>query len=68
VERDRRQWRLGKPAWLVQGQVGVSWQITPRALFAALADHNRSAAERAFDAMMTMEKFDIATIEAARRG
>jgi predicted 3-demethylubiquinone-9 3-methyltransferase (glyoxalase superfamily) len=47
---------------------GVSWQITPRALFAALADHNRSAAERAFDAMMTMKKIDIATIEAARRG
>lgn len=28
----------------------------------------RLAAKRAFDAMMTMKKIDIATIEAARRG
>lgn len=47
---------------------GVSWQITPRALMAAIADPDRAAAKRAFDAMMTMGKIDIATIEAARRG
>jgi len=47
---------------------GLSWQITPRALTAALADPDRAAAKRAFDAMMTMGKIDIATIEAARRG
>jgi hypothetical protein len=29
---------------------------------------DRAAAKRAFDAMMTMKKIDIATIEAARRG
>ena len=47
---------------------GLSWQITPRALLAAITDPDRAAAKRAFDAMMTMGKIDIAAIEAARRG
>jgi predicted 3-demethylubiquinone-9 3-methyltransferase (glyoxalase superfamily) len=47
---------------------GLSWQITPRALMAAMADPDPAAAQRAFAAMMTMGKIDIATIEAARRG
>jgi predicted 3-demethylubiquinone-9 3-methyltransferase (glyoxalase superfamily) len=47
---------------------GLSWQITPRALSAAIADPDRAAAKRAFDAMMDMKKIDIAAIEAARRG
>ena len=47
---------------------GLSWQITPRALTAAITDPDRAAAKRAFDAMMQMTKIDIAAIEAARRG
>ena len=47
---------------------GLSWQITPRALTAAIADSDRAAAKRAFEAMMQMRKIDIAAIEAARRG
>ena len=47
---------------------GLSWQITPRALTAAITDRDPKAAKRAFDAMMTMKKIDIATIEKARRG
>ena len=47
---------------------GLSWQITPRALMAAIADPDRAAAKRAFEAMMQMGKIDIAKIEAARRG
>ncbi len=47
---------------------GLNWQITPRALTAAITDPDRVAAKRAFDAMMTMRKIDIAVIEAARRG
>lgn len=46
---------------------GLSWQITPRALMAAITDPDRAAAKRAFEAMMQMGKIDIATIEAARR-
>ena len=47
---------------------GVSWQITPRALMAAITDPDPVVAKRAFDAMMAMGKIDIAAIEAARRG
>ena len=47
---------------------GVSWQITPRVLLAAVTDLDQAAAKRAFEAMMTMKKIDIATIEAARQG
>lgn len=46
---------------------GVSWQITPVALTAAIADVDPAVAKRAFDAMMQMKKIDIAAIEAARR-
>jgi len=47
---------------------GLSWQITPRVLVAAITDPDRAAAKRAFDAMMTMGRIDIAAIVAARRG
>lgn len=46
---------------------GLSWQITPRALTDALAAGGAEAG-RAFQAMMTMRKVDVAAIEAARRG
>ena len=46
---------------------GLSWQITPRVLTDALAVGGAEA-KRAFDAMMTMRKIDIAAIEKARRG
>lgn len=49
-------------------QWGLSWQITPRALMAAISDPDPAAAKRAFNAMMDMTKIDIAMIEAARRG
>lgn len=47
---------------------GLSWQITPIALTKAFTSPDRAAAKRAFEAMMTMGKIDIATIEAAVRG
>lgn len=46
---------------------GVSWQITPRVLTEAMAAGGDEA-KRAFDAMMTMQKIDVAAIEKARRG
>ena len=46
---------------------GVSWQITPRVLTEALAAGGDEA-RRAFEAMMTMRKIDVAAIEKARRG
>ena len=46
---------------------GLSWQIIPRALTAALAAGGAEAM-RALQAMMAMQKIDVATVEAARRG
>jgi predicted 3-demethylubiquinone-9 3-methyltransferase (glyoxalase superfamily) len=47
---------------------GFSWQITPRVLLEANNNPDKAAARRAFEAMMTMRKIDIATIEAALNG
>ncbi len=47
---------------------GISWQITPVQLTRAWTHPDRAAAKRAFDAMMTMKKIDIAAIEAAVAG
>ncbi len=46
---------------------GLSWQITPRMLTDALAAGGAEA-QRAFQAMMSMKKIDVAKIDAARRG
>ncbi|CAM0998977.1 3-demethylubiquinone-9 3-methyltransferase [Rhodanobacter sp. Root179] len=47
---------------------GVSWQISPRMLIAAVTHPDPAVARRAFEAMMKMGKIDIAAIEAAVRG
>ena len=44
---------------------GLSWQISPRVLTDAVTHPDPAVAKRAFDAMMTMKKIDIAAIEAA---
>ena len=46
---------------------GLSWQITPRVFTDALAAGGEKA-RRAFDAMLTMKKIDIAALEAAQLG
>lgn len=47
---------------------GFSWQITPRLLLECVNSSDRAAAKRAMDAMMTMQKIEIAGIEAAYKG
>lgn len=47
---------------------GIHWQITPVAMIEAFKNPDRAIAKRAFEAMMTMGKIDIAAIEAAVRG
>lgn len=47
---------------------GVSWQISPIVLTQAISSSDPAIAKRAFEAMMTMTKIDIAAIEAAIRG
>jgi len=47
---------------------GLSWQITPRVLTEAFTSPDKALAKRAFEAMMTMRKIDVAAIEAAVAG
>jgi predicted 3-demethylubiquinone-9 3-methyltransferase (glyoxalase superfamily) len=47
---------------------GFSWQITPRILLEANNSPDKAAAKRAFEAMMTMGKIDVAKIESALKG
>ena len=46
---------------------GFSWQIVPRVLIDAF-NQGGEPAKRAFEAMMTMKKIDVAKIEAAIKG
>jgi predicted 3-demethylubiquinone-9 3-methyltransferase (glyoxalase superfamily) len=52
--------------WL-KDRFGLSWQIVPRQLLAAITGSDRAAAKRAFEAMMPMKRIDIAAIERAMR-
>ena len=56
----------GECGWC-KGKWGINWQITPRVLTDAMAKGG-NVAKRAFKAMMTMGKIDVAKIEAAVRG
>jgi predicted 3-demethylubiquinone-9 3-methyltransferase (glyoxalase superfamily) len=53
--------------WL-KDRFGLSWQVTPRQLIEATTSPDRAAAGRAFQAMMTMKKIDVAAIEKAFKG
>ena len=46
---------------------GFFWQITPRLLLDLTTSSDRDKAKRAFEAMMTMTKIDLAALEAAAR-
>jgi len=50
--------------WL-KDRWGLSWQIVPKPAMALLSSPDRDVARRAFQAMMTMRKIDIAAMEAA---
>ncbi|MBB1262324.1 VOC family protein [Streptomyces alkaliterrae] len=50
--------------WL-KDRYGVSWQIEPKRLFELLADPDPALVARVTEAMLTMKKIDIPTLEAA---
>jgi predicted 3-demethylubiquinone-9 3-methyltransferase (glyoxalase superfamily) len=50
--------------WL-KDRFGVSWQIVPKQLFSLLNHPNPKKAKRALDAMLTMQKLDLAALENA---
>lgn len=53
--------------WLVD-KFGVSWQIVPRQLGDMLADGDKAKSTRAMQAMMGMQKLDLAKLKAAFDG
>ena len=57
----------GRCSWLTD-RFGVSWQIVPRVLIDSLMSDDQAAAGRAFQAMLTMNKIDVAGVKAALRG
>ena len=52
--------------WLVD-KYGLSWQIVPTALFKVMSDPDPKKVNRALQAMLQMDKLDIAQLEAAAR-
>ena len=60
----------GQPSqcgWL-KDKFGLSWQVTPTKLLEMVTSSDKAKAGRAMGAMMTMNKIDIARIEAAYEG
>lgn len=60
----------GKPnqcGWL-DDRFGVTWQVIPTALPRLISDPDPEKAKRAIDAMMTMQKIDVAKLERAHAG
>ena len=57
----------GRPSdcgWL-KDKFGVSWQIAPKVLLRLIGDPDAEKASRAMQAMMTMQKINIAELERA---
>jgi predicted 3-demethylubiquinone-9 3-methyltransferase (glyoxalase superfamily) len=60
----------GKPTqcgWL-EDRFGLSWQVIPTALMKLLGDKDRAAAGRAMQAMLKMQKIDVAGLQRAFDG
>lgn len=57
----------GRCGWL-KDKFGVSWQIIPTALGKLMGDKDRAKAGRVMQAMMTMNKIDIAGLQKAYDG
>ena len=59
----------GQPSqcgWLTD-KYGVSWQVVPRAMLELLNTADSAASQRAFAALMTMTKLDLAAMQRAYR-
>ena len=54
----------GVCSWL-KDKFGLSWQVQPRRLIQLLGDPDKAKASRVMNAMMEMDKIDVATLEKA---
>ncbi|CAN5920052.1 VOC family protein [soil metagenome] len=59
--------KASKCGWLVDG-FGLSWQIIPRQLMELMSDPDPVKSQRVVQAMLGMQKLDIAALERAHRG
>jgi predicted 3-demethylubiquinone-9 3-methyltransferase (glyoxalase superfamily) len=57
----------GPCGWL-KDRFGLSWQVAPRGMDRVFAGGDEQAAERAFQAMMTMKKLDLEALRRAAEG
>ena len=57
----------GPCGWL-KDRFGLSWQVVPEGMDQIFADPDKDRAARAFQAMMTMKKLDIAALREAADG
>lgn len=56
--------RSGRCGWL-KDRFGLSWQIVPTVLGLLIGSPDRTRAQQAVDAMMSMDRLDIAALQAA---
>ncbi|QPC86575.1 VOC family protein [Mesorhizobium sp. NBSH29] len=54
-----------QPCGWIKDRFGLSWQIMPDYLLTTLAGEDKEKSGRVFEAVMQMEKLDIATLKAA---
>jgi predicted 3-demethylubiquinone-9 3-methyltransferase (glyoxalase superfamily) len=54
----------GQCSWC-KDRFGLSWQVVPKRLLELLGDPDAERSQRAFTAMMSMTKIDVAAVEAA---
>jgi predicted 3-demethylubiquinone-9 3-methyltransferase (glyoxalase superfamily) len=57
----------GRCGWL-KDKYGLSWQVVPTVLPALLSDPDAARAQRTMQAMLKMDKLDIAALERAHSG
>jgi predicted 3-demethylubiquinone-9 3-methyltransferase (glyoxalase superfamily) len=57
-----------QPCGWLQDKFGVSWQVVPPILGELLGDKDRDKADRVLQAMLKMQKIEIAALEAAAKG
>jgi predicted 3-demethylubiquinone-9 3-methyltransferase (glyoxalase superfamily) len=59
--------KASRCGWLVD-RFGLSWQVVPKVLPRLLGDPDPAKAKRALDAMLGMQKLDIAALKRAHAG
>jgi predicted 3-demethylubiquinone-9 3-methyltransferase (glyoxalase superfamily) len=57
-----------QPCGWLQDKFGVSWQVVPPLLGQLLGDKDREKADRVMQAMLKMQKIEIAALEEAANG